>query len=252
MAGHADDLDLLRHPDALFFQGTQNAQPLQVHRGQDGIQLRLVPEKLVGALIAILKAVDRLGGFGKELLQPVGGDGLGVALVPALEGALVGVTGDERDAAAAFGIEIVHGVPAAGFVVGYDAADAWLLTPHDLGDGDAAGLDAAQQPVVAPGAGDDDAVHEAVLHPFQTAFFPLGVIVGGGDQGGIPQPFGFVLDARQDLREQGQVEPGHDDPQGVPPSLPQRFCHDIGSVAQLLSGSHDAGFGLRVDIRGIV
>ena len=65
-------------------------------------------------------------------------------------------------------------------------------------------------------------------------------------------PFGFVLDARQDLREQGQVEPGHDDPQGVPPSLPQRFCHDIGSVAQLLSGSHDAGFGLRVDIRGIV
>lgn len=83
-------------------------------------------------------------------------------------------------------------------------------------------------------------------------FSRLGVIVGGGDQGGIPQPFGFVLDARQDLREQGQVEPGHDDPQGVPPSLPQRFCHDIGSVAQLLSGSHDAGFGLRVDIRGIV
>ena len=121
------------------------------------------------------------------------------------------IPGDQADMPTSFRIKIIYCIPTTGFIIGNDAADAWLLTADDLRDSDAAGLNTAQQPIVAPGPGDDDAVHKAVLKPFQTALFSFGIIVRCRNQGGVAQPFGFILNALKDLREDRQVQAWNDD-----------------------------------------
>ncbi len=71
MSCHTDHLYFFRNFYSFFLQGTQNANPLNIHRRKDGIQHSIFIQKLTGTFVAAFKAVDRLIGFCKNLLQPM-------------------------------------------------------------------------------------------------------------------------------------------------------------------------------------
>ena len=58
VTGEADDLDILRDMQAAFRNGTDRPQALYINRSHNGIQVGILVEKLVGAVVAIAKAVD--------------------------------------------------------------------------------------------------------------------------------------------------------------------------------------------------
>ena len=252
VTGQTHDLDLPGHFYSPVLQSPDDPQALNIQGGNDGIQLRILVQQLHGALIAILEGIHLLVRLAENLLQAVPGHPLAVSLPPPGIGAQVQGPGHQADVAAAPAIEIFHGVVAAGFVVAHHAADLRILAADHLYQGNAAGLDVRNEPVVSACGVHHNAVHQTVAHPGQAFLFNFRIVVRHGDDGAVAQGQGLVLKALQNLREYGQIQPGNHHAQGMPPPLPQGLGHDVGMVAQLLGGGIDPGLGVRVDIGCIV
>ena len=60
VAGQTDDPHVFRDTDVPLGQGPDGAQPLYVHGGDDGVEPAAAVQQLVGALVAVFKAVGRL------------------------------------------------------------------------------------------------------------------------------------------------------------------------------------------------
>ena len=101
MTGETDDAHLLGDAVAPLRQGADSAQTLHIHGGDDGVELTVVVEQLVCALVAVFKAVDRLLAGAEILCQIQLGHRPLVAVEPQLVGGQMLGTVDHADLPAA-------------------------------------------------------------------------------------------------------------------------------------------------------
>ena len=143
------------------------------------------------------------------------------------------------------------GIPLPGTGAWTGTLAGSILDPDHLGHRDPGGLDVPDQFFVLAGACQQDPVHQAVPQPAEAVFFHLRVIFRAAQQRSVSLVTGRLLDGLGHGGEHCQVESGNHHSDGVAFALAQTFGQQVGPVAELFHGSHDPGFGFRVDT-GIV
>ena len=102
MSGEAHDLDLVRDFQPSLSDGTDGAEPLYFHCGDDRVQVWVFVQKLNGSIIAIAEAVDNPVRTPRDFFQTQFLDGFPISLIAApIRGKMLS-TGNQADGTATF------------------------------------------------------------------------------------------------------------------------------------------------------